>query len=424
MPEDTPRGTRDFPPAEAIAIKYIMGIVEEVYKRFGFYPLETPATENLSTLSAKAYGSDSSKEIYKIDGAEEGLRYDFTVPLARFVASNKNLVLPFKRYQIGTIWRRDEPQKMRYREFVQADVDVVGSTEVDADAEAIAAPALALEQLGVKDYLIPLNSRQLLLQILVYFKVPEGKQAQVLRVIDKIQKISMQDTIKQLGDAGMDSKTAETLLNFINQEGSNEEKLEKISGDVEGTKEPVEKVRELLALLAEYKLNGKVVLDLSLARGLDYYTGFVWEFIILENGKRLPSVGGGGRYDKLIGLYSKRDVPAVGSSLGITRIFDVLKPKDLIKSYAKVFIAYLGPQNRSYSINAANMLRGNGIYVDVNATTRNLSKQLEYASALGISNVLIVGDKEREANKFKLRNMQNGEEELISLQEAIEKLRQ
>ena len=134
MPEDTPRGTRDFPPAEAIAIKYIMGIVEEVYKRFGFYPLETPATENLSTLSAKAYGSDSSKEIYKIDGAEEGLRYDFTVPLARFVASNKNLVLPFKRYQIGTIWRRDEPQKMRYREFVQADVDVVGSTEVDADA--------------------------------------------------------------------------------------------------------------------------------------------------------------------------------------------------------------------------------------------------------------------------------------------------
>jgi histidyl-tRNA synthetase len=193
---------------------------------------------------------------------------------------------------------------------------------------------------------------------------------------------------------------------------------------VEGTKEPVEKVRELLALLAEYKLNGKVVLDLSLARGLDYYTGFVWEFIILENGKRLPSVGGGGRYDKLIGLYSKRDVPAVGSSLGITRIFDVLKPKDLIKSYAKVFIAYLGPQNRSYSINAANMLRGNGIYVDVNATTRNLSKQLEYASALGISNVLIVGDKEREANKFKLRNMQNGEEELISLQEAIEKLRQ
>ena len=423
MPEDLPRGTRDLAPAEAIAVKYITGIVEEVFKRFGFYPIDTPSIENLSTLNAKAYGTETTKEIYKIDGSEEGLRYDFTVPLARFMASNKDLAMPFKRYQIGTVWRRDEPQKLRYREFLQADIDIVGSAEADADAEAIAAPALALEELGAGDYLIMLNSRQLFQQILAYYKVPGEKQNLVFRIIDKLQKISRDDAVKQLVGVGMGNNDAEELLNFVQQEGDNEQKLQKISANIEGAKDSVGKVRELITLLGGYKLNGKIILDLSLARGLDYYTSFVWEFIVEESGKRLPSVGGGGRYDNLIGMYSKKSVPAVGTSLGISRIFDVMKPKDLVKSYAKIYMAYIGSQNRDYALNAANMLRGNGIYLDLNLTSRNLSKQLEYAAALGIQRVIIIGDKEREANKLRLRNMQNGEEELISLQEVIQKLR-
>lgn len=423
MPESTPRGVRDFSPAEAISIKYITGVIEEVFKRFGFYPIETPAIENLSTLNAKAYGDEPAKEIFILKDEETGLRYDFTVPLARYVASNKDLTLPFKRYQIGSIWRKEEPQKMRYREATQADIDIVGGNETESDAEVIAASALAIEELGIRNYVILLNSRQLLQQTLNYFKVPAANQTQALRVLDKIQKMSREEMLRQLATLGLEGRVGEELLNFVQQEAGNDEKLQRLSANVEGAKGDVEKVQELLSILSEYKLNGRVIVDLSLARGLNYYTGFIWEFIVEENGRRLPSIGGGGRYDNLIGLYSKRGVPATGSSLGISRIFDVLNLNKGIKTYAKVFVAYLGARNRGYAIGAANTLRGNGVYVDLNATARNLSKQLEYAASLGIQNVMIIGDKEREASKVKLRDMESGQEELISLQEAIEKLR-
>lgn len=423
MPEDTPRGVRDFSPAEAISIKYITGVAEEMFKRFGFYPIETPALENLSVLNAKAYGAEPAKEIFTLEGMDAGLRYDFTVPLARYVASNKDLTLPFKRYQIGTIWRKEEPQKMRYREAMQADIDIVGSQETESDAEIIAASALVLEQLGIRNYLILINSRQLLQQALNYFKVPAANQTAAMRVLDKMQKISREDALRQLADFGLTGTAGEELLNFVQKETGNDEKLQRLSANVEGAKKDVERMQELLSILGEYKLNGRVIVDLSLARGLDYYTGFIWEFIIEENGRRLPSIGGGGRYDNLIGLYSKRNTPATGSSLGISRIFDVLNLKRGIKTYANVFIACLGVKNRGYVINAANVLRGNGVYVDLNSTTRNLSKQLEYAASLGIKKVMIIGDKEVQVGKVKLRNMENGQEELISLQEAIEKLR-
>ena len=424
MPIETPRGVRDYAPAQAIAIRNIIGTIEEVYKRFGFYPLETPAIEMKSVLNAKAYGDESAKELFSIEGEDSGLRYDFTVPLARFVASNKDLSLPFKRYQIGTMWRKEEPQRMRYREALQADVDIVGSTDVGSDAEVIAANALALEELGLRDYDILLNSRVLLQSILTYFKVPAAKQTQALRTLDKLQKLSSEEVIKQLTDTGVDGRAAEELLNFVRQEAENEELLNRLGASIDGAKEEVAKMQELIGLLKEYKLNGRVIVDLALARGLNYYTGFVWEFVVEEKGKRLPSIGGGGRFDKLIGTYSKKDIPAVGSSIGISRLLELLEEKDGIRTYARVLIAYLGVQNRSYAINAANMLRGNGVYVDLNITSRNLSKQLEYAGSLRIPKVLIIGDRERSENKVKLRNMINGEEELITLQEAIEKLKE
>ncbi len=273
------------------------------------------------------------------------------------------------------------------------------------------------------NYVVLLNSRQLLQKILGYFKVPPEKTTQALRILDKLQKLSGEEIIKQFAAAGIDKRVGEELLHFVKQENSNEAKLQMVSANVTDSKAEVDKMTDLLSLLKEYRLNGRITVDLALARGLNYYTGFVWEFVIEEDGKRLPSIGSGGRYDNLIEVLSKRSVPAVGSSLGISRIFDVIAPKNGDKTYAKVFIAFIGQQNRGYAINLANMLRGNGVYVDLNSTTRNLSKQMEYAGSLRIRHVLIVGDKEREAEKVNLRNMETGVEELISLEEAIKKLK-
>jgi histidyl-tRNA synthetase len=423
MPVEMPRGVRDYSPAEAISVKYISGVIEEVYKRFGFYPLQTPSIEMKSVLNAKVYGDEPSKELFAIEGEESGLRYDFTVPLARYVASNRDLPLPFKRYQIGNMWRKEEPQKMRYREGMQADIDIVGTKEIDADAEVIAAAAIALEELGIRNYIIVINSRQLLQKILGYFKVPAEKQTQALRILDKIQKSSGDEILKQFSDAGMNGRSGEELLNFVKMDQTNDEKLDRVGTNVEGAKEEVKKMSELLSILSEYRLNGKIMIDLALARGLNYYTGFVWEFVMEEDGRRMPSIGGGGRFDDLIGVFSNRSIPAAGSSLGISRIFDLIAPKNGPKTYAKAFIAYLGVQNRGYAITVANNLRGNGIYVDLNSTSRNLSKQLEYAGSLRIRNVIILGDREREASKINLRNMDSGEEELISVQDAIGKLK-
>jgi histidyl-tRNA synthetase len=418
----TPRGVRDFSPSEAISLRYIAGVVEEVFKRFGFYPIETPAIENLSVLNAKAYGDESTKEIYKIDGEDAGLRYDFTVPLARYVASNKDIPLPFKRYQTGAIWRRDEPQRMRYREFLQADLDIVGSSEPESDAEVIAAPAIAIEELGISDYTLLLNSRSILRGILEFFKVPADKQVPVVRAIDKLQKLGREATSQQLAALGLVAESCDGLLGFLETKGDNEEKLEKLCASVASAKPEAERMKDLLKMLGAYGLRGKVVVDFSLARGIDYYTGFVWEFVVEENGKRLPSFCSGGRYDGLIGLYSDRSVPATGSSIGISRVFDIIGGSSPTRTLAKVFIAYVG-ENRDYAMSVARSLRGEGVYTDINCVRRSLSKQLEHASSLKVRYVAILGDAERSANKLKLRDMLSGEEEMLGVDEAAEKLK-
>ncbi len=418
----TPRGVRDFGPSEAISLKYISGVVEEVFKRFGFYPIETPAIETLGVLNAKAYGDESTKEIYKIDGEDAGLRYDFTVPLARYVASNKDLPLPFKRYQTGAIWRRDEPQRMRYREFLQADLDIVGSAEPESDAEVIAAPAIAIEELGISNYILLLNSRSILRSILESFKVPEDKHAPVVRAIDKMQKLGRDATAQQLAALGLDAEACGSILGFLEMEGNNDEKLEKLCASVPAAKPEAERMGGLLKMLGAYGLRGKVVVDFSLARGIDYYTGFVWEFVLEENGKRLPTFCSGGRYDGLIGLYSDRSVPATGSSIGISRVFDILGVGSPTRTLAKVFIAYVG-ENRDYAMSVARALRGKGIYTDMNCVRRGLSKQLEHASSLKVKYVAILGDVERAANTVKLRDMLSGEEEMLGVDAAAEKLK-
>jgi len=417
-----PRGMRDLPPNEAISIKEIIGVCEEVFKRFGFVPLETPAVENLEVLTAKAYGEDASRQLFTLEGEEAALRYDLTVPLARYVAMNKSLQLPFKRYQIGYTWRKEEPQRMRYREFLQADIDIIGSKELGSDAEVIAAPAIILDRLGLKDYVILLNSRIIIEAILETFGVPKDKEKEAIRALDKIQKLSSSEVIEMLKGLGLEGRVCEELLSFVSQD-VRAEGFDRLAEKLESATPEIEKMSRLVEAIEGYGISGRVKVDLSLARGLDYYTGLVCEFVFERDGKRLPSACGGGRYDNLIGMFSKKDIPATGMSLGISRLLDLFELNKTARTYAKAFVAYITEEDADFARKAANRIRNGGIYTDLNVMDRNISKQLEYASALGIKYVVIVGKKERQRGVVRLRNMVSGEEESISLTEAIEKMK-
>jgi len=413
-----PRGMRDFNTAEAIARREVLAVVEEIFRRFGFSTIETPALENLNVLYAKTYGEESGKEIFKIEGEDAALRYDFTVPLARFIAMNKDTPLPFKRYQIGPIWRKDEPQRMRYREFLQADIDIIGSSELISDAEVVAVAAQVLDELGVSGYKILINDRIILNGVLSFFGVPNEKNVEAIRLIDKLPKVGNEEVIKGLVGLGVKQENARSLIEFIIKEEDNDEKLNRVEANI-GIKEEINKLRELIRLIELYKVKGDIVIDLSLARGFDYYTSFVWEFIVYdENGKRLPTIVAGGRYDNLIGIFLNQQIPATGISIGIDRIMNVIGSSEETKSYARVYVASIG-NVLDYSLYVANTLRAAGINTDINVTKRNIAKQLEYANAMRFRYVVIIGEREQSSNKLKLRDMISGNEELLDIEEAI-----
>ncbi|MGC8629215.1 MAG: histidine--tRNA ligase [Candidatus Micrarchaeia archaeon] len=422
-----PRGTRDYSPEEAIFINAMLEKTENVFRRFGFSPLFTPAIETNAVLNAKSnYGEEFAKEIFSIEGEDSSLRYDFTVPLSRYVAMNKDLSLPFKRYQIGQIWRKDEPQFMRQREFIQADVDIVGSKEVESDAEVVAACATALDEIGLEDYTMHVNSRVLLENALLMFKIPQDKKRGVLTALDKLYKIGSDQVLSILvKDLGIEEKAANSIISFISS-GDINEKFDALSAFSPQAKEEIKKWERLEDLVSSYGAKGELRFDLSLVRGFDYYTGFIWEFAVEKEGKRLPSVVGGGRYNQLIGKFLKTDtpLPATGASIGISRLFEILYQKTNIKTYADVFIANVGPEDYEFALKACNELRASGINVDINVSQRGLSKQLDYAASLGIPFVLIVGEQERKQGKLRLRDMSDGTEELLDIDGAIEKLKQ
>ena len=418
-----PRGTSDFKPEEAITLKAIKKKIEHVYRLYGFYPLETPALELLETLTSKAYGEENEKEIYVIDGKIEGLRYDLTVPLARYISMNKDIVLPFKRYQIGAVWRMDEPQKMRDREFFQADMDIVGNTNITAEAELLSATMSALSSIGITSASILINSRVLLGSIMDHFGINGELHIPIMRIIDKLQKIGKEETKKQIIQKGINDNTATELLDLILSDTGNAEKLSKLENMLGESKAEIEKLMTLLSLLKKYGIDKEIIIDLSLARGMEYYTGLIWEVVLIENGKRLPSIASGGRYDKLIGKYLKRDIPAVGSSIGINRVFQILD-KNNTRTYAKAYVAYINKENQEYAISIGIALRKNNISTDINLLERGITKQLDYANALKIPYVIIVGSIERTSNKLKLRNMSTGEEQMLDLESSIKFLKE
>ena len=276
--------------------------------------------------------------------------------------------------------------------------------------------------MGVDNYKIYINSRVFLNSILSYFGVSEQNQKQAIVTIDKMPKMSADEIILQLSKLS-NQEVAQKIVNFINQEGTNEEKLNILEANIKDERlaEEIKKARKLLELLGSYNLDRELVIDLSLARGLDYYTGFVWEFIKTDDaGKRLPTIAAGGRYDNLIGIYAKSSLPACGTSIGIDRVFEMLKTDASEKSYTKLFVAYIGSENEVYAINTANKCRAAGIYTDMNLTERNISKQLDYANAIKCKYVMILGNEERQGKVVRLKNMISGNEELLPLEEAIE----
>ncbi len=413
-----PKGTRDLRPEEAIVKNKIVATLKNVFEMYGYNPLETPAFERYDILASKyAGGAEILKETFKFEDQgkrELCLRYDLTVPMCRFVGMNPNIKLPFKRYAIGEVFRDGPVEKARYRQFTQCDVDVVGVTEMTADAEIISLTARAFKKLGF-DIVIKVNNRKLLNDLLLNTGVKKDKLETALLTIDKLEKFGLDVVKKELKDKKIDNKTIKKIIDVINIKGNNKDKintLKKINKS-----EGLDEIEELFSLLNILNVNAEF--DVSLARGLSYYTGTVME-VTLKNSSVKTSVCAGGRYDKMIGSFlGKGDYPAVGTSFGVDRIYDAYVEKNKVeqKTVTKVYIVPIGTFNESLKI--AEELRNENVNVDIDLTGKGPSKNLKYANTLGIPYVLFVGEEELKQDKVKLKDMNSGKEQLMSPGELV-----
>jgi histidyl-tRNA synthetase len=441
------RGMRDFLPADVRRREYVIGVIKEVYERYGFEPLETPAAENIETLMGK-YGEEGNQLIYKIlkrgvhettGEADLALRYDLTVPLARVVAEYRDK-LPkfFKRYQIQPVWRADRPARGRFREFYQCDVDVIGSRSVVVETELIAAASEALEKLGFSDFVVRLNHREALTGLLACAGVPLEHHEATLVALDKLDKVGREGVAKELTERGITERAGKRLLDFFSELASLEHAADIAVGEdliakrqglnsailgrlVEfvGTNEKGAKgVDEMRSILEYARASGvaeRISIDPSLARGLSYYTGAIIEINVKD---LAGSLGGGGRYDNLIGMFSGQDVPACGFSLGVERIIVVMTeremfPPQLITSPADVMVTLWNEDSISDSVALAHELRGSGLRVDLYPEADKLGKQFKYASERGIPTVVVLGDDERARGEVAIKDMHTGEQRTV-----------
>ena len=413
------KGTRDFLPEEARIRQEVLATVKNVFETFGFQPLETPSLESWEVLAAKKGGGpEVLKETYSFkdkSGRMVGLIYDLTVPLARVVASNPDLPLPFKRYQIQKVWRYGDVAKGRLREFLQCDIDTVGSESMLADAEVIACAVTVLEKLGFKDFFVRINNRKLLSALLKQAGI-EKKVEDVLRAIDKLDKIGVDGVKDELKRLKVPESSIKKLLELISIKGDASilEEVKKVLGKCEGISE----LEELLSFLALMGVSERIRVDLSLARGLDYYTGPIFEISVEEG---VGSIAGGGRYDKLIGILSGRDIPATGISLGIERILEVMKRRKMVeerRSSVKAFVAYPNQSILNEVLKLVKELRSSNIKTDFDLRGRKLTRQLEYADALKIPYVIILGETELKKGVVRVRDMQKREEFEVKREEV------
>lgn len=423
------RGVRDFGPAEKIARDKIISTLKEVFEVFGYNPIETPVIERYELFASK-YGigqeSDAMRETFKFQ--DQGLRdlvlrTEFTVPFARFVGMNPQLKLPFKRYQIGKVFR-DGPIKLgRYREFYQCDVDVVGVSNPAVDAELLNLINAAFNKLGL-EVEIKINNRQTLNAILENAGVPKEKQTSAIISIDKLDKIGEDGVKAELADKDVNEEMANKILSTLALAGNNEDKinrLREIIGDNDGLKE--------LETTIKTANETNVFFQPSLARGLAYYTGNVFEVFLKDKSKLSSSICAGGRFDDMIGGFvgTEEKFPAVGVSFGLDTIFDALKlgGKETLdkQSVSEVYIIPLGPDNFEPSFKLAQELRKEQISVDIDFLERKIGKNMDYANSYGMPWVILVGDEEVRMGKYALKNMLTGEQENYSVNEIINKIK-
>ncbi|MBI3944597.1 MAG: histidine--tRNA ligase [Armatimonadetes bacterium] len=429
-PPQAPRGMRDFLPDRMILRHHVTGVFRGVFERYGFEPLDTPAVEYAETLEGK-YGEEADKLIYKFEdrgGRRVGLRYDLTVPLARVVAQYPDLPKPFKRYQIAPVWRAERPQKGRYREFWQCDADTVGSTSMLADAEILAVVYTALRELGFPQFVMRLNNRKILKGVAAFAGVPEGEEASVLRSVDKLDKVGEVGVRTELLEKGFGEDVVGRLFELLAPEASGDV-LARLRTQLVDNAEAqdgigeLEQVREYLGALGVPEAFCRI--DLAMVRGLDYYTGPIFETVVEE--PRIGSITGGGRYDHLIGIFSGRDIPAVGSTLGLERIVDVMEALGLFpaaKTLTRVLVTVFDTAAAPESLRLAAELRAAGVCAEVYLAEKGgFRKQLAYANAKGIPLVALLGPDEIARREVTLRNMADGSQESVARGEVVGRLR-
>ena len=439
MSTKPPSGMRDFLPAECARRRFAIDVVRRVYERHHFEPVETPTLERIQTLTGK-YGDEGDQLIFKVmkraqklvsalapdevdpsSLADMGLRYDLTVPLARLVAQYQNdLPRIFKRYQIAPVWRADRPARGRFREFYQCDVDVVGSTSLLVEVDVVSAAAEAMAELGFDDFTIRINDRRLLAAMTDRAGIAPGRSGRALVALDKLDKIGRDGVLRELTQHDFEPESAATLLSLIGSASLQD--LNTSLGDF-APQEAVERLASLMEVLGELGLPGRLTFDPSLARGLTYYTGPIFEIT-------LPgfsgSVGGGGRYDDLIGMFLGRCVPAAGISLGLERLIMIMNERDMFPAElggCDVFVAQFADVPPLASLALASRLRAEGLRVDVSPEASKLKKQFKQAQQMGARVVALVGPDEASANTVVLKTMSTGAQQTVGQAEACTTVR-
>ena len=431
-----PKGTRDFSPAEMMRRTYIFETIKSVFRTYGFAPLETPAMENLSTLLGK-YGDEGDKLLFKIlnsgdyaagldDGqlrtaskiCEKGLRYDLTVPFARYIVQHQSeIVLPFKRYQIQPVWRADRPQKGRYREFYQCDVDVIGSRSLINEVELIEIVERVFGKLGI-NVTLKMNNRKILYGIAEAIGHAD-KMMDITVAIDKLEKIGIDNVRAELSERGLEQEAIDRLQPILELSGSNSEKLNKLRNVISCSEtglKGIAEMEEIFGYVEALGLNLPIELDLSLARGLNYYTGAIFEVKAMDYA--IGSICGGGRYDDLTGIFGMPDTSGVGISFGADRIYDVMTGLNLfpeeVDFSTKVLFVNLGEQERMAAMRIMRTLRDHGVATEIYPEPAKMKKQMEYANRRSIPYVVIIGSNELQNGQATVKNMRTGEQSAVA----------
>ncbi|MBS1643510.1 MAG: histidine--tRNA ligase [Bacteroidetes bacterium] len=459
MKPSIPQGTRDFSPAELRKRYFILDTLRSIFERYGFQPLETPAMEQLTTLMGK-YGEEGDRLIFKIlnNGlheskkkdelnnewakildkpfstpivTERALRYDLTIPFARYVAMHQNdIALPFRRYQMQPVWRADRPQKGRYREFWQCDCDVVGSPSLLNEAELLCIYQSAFHKLNIPSVCIKINSRKLLAALAELCKGVD-KLTEMTVALDKLDKIGWDGVCKELAQRGLDQDGIAKIEHLIQIKGTNEELLaawELVLGKTDSGTAGIAELRKTLALwdqLADKEWTSEIRVDLSLARGLNYYTGVIME--VTTSAVKMGSIGGGGRYDDLTGLFGLPGITGVGVSFGIDRIYDVMEELAIFPvanaAGSLVMLLNFGGKEEAYALQIVQQLRNAGIAAEIYPEAAKMDKQMKYANKRSFPYIIIAGELELQKGQISLKDMRSGQQEMLSINEAIKSLK-